>query len=131
MAEQMLLKLPGNWADVETGFPLVDEGEYSVRVCKIVQEEGSAVSGNLVILDGSRFSGQRIFQRYDLATEAGLRLFKEFVEAIGVEPNSGQLDLSLCADKTLEVTVKHHDHDTKTYANVVRHRPTAQIESNV
>ena len=129
MSEQTLLKLPGNWGEVETGFPLVDEGDYTVRVCKVIQEDGSGVSGTFVIQHGSSFVGKRLFQRYDLATETGLRLFKEFVEAIGVEANGDELNLSQCADKQLDVTVKHNEHGGKTWANVVGHRPAAQVET--
>jgi len=126
----MLLKLPGNWAEVETGFPLVDEGTYLARVCKMTHEDGNVVSGDLIILDHSSFGGRHLFPRYDLTTDVGLRLFKEFVEAIGVEPDGNELNLGHCVGKTLEVTVKHHTHEDKTYANVARHQAAPRLETN-
>ncbi|MBN4046784.1 hypothetical protein JYT90_00535 [bacterium AH-315-P07] len=112
--------LPKDFRDVRTKFELIDAGKYDVSVDEIKQAD-DRIDVQYVILDEGRFLGRRLFQTYVMTTQPGMRLFKELLEAIDVEPEGQELALSQCTCRVLRVRVKHNEHDEKTYANVVEH----------
>ena len=112
--------LPEGFDEIEIKFQLIDAGNYDVTVDEI-QEANNRIDVQFVILDEGKFVGCRLFQNYVMSTQPGKRLFKEFLNAIGVEPDGRELVFAQCTRRVLRVRVKHNEHDGKTYANVVEH----------
>ena len=122
-----VIQLPFSWDEVQTGWQLVDEGEYATRVEGVTEQQENRVVATLKILDAGPFEGRLLYDSFFLEAEAGLRLLKEFTDAIGVDTSSRQLDTTQCVGKVLRVTVRHRDgKDNKVYANVTRHTPAHQ-----
>ncbi len=122
MNESNVIELPADWADEDREFYLVPEGEYQVLVERVTNQQDGRVVVEMKILDDGPSANKRLFASYTLSTAAGKRLFKEFLEAIGVQPEGNRLPVALCRNKLLDVTVKHNARDGKVYANVVAHR---------
>lgn len=122
MNETNVLELPADWADDEREFYLVPEGEYQVLVQRVTSEPDGRVVVEMKILDDGPAANRKLFSSYSLAQPAGKRLFKEFLTAIGVQPEGNRLPVALCKNKLLDVTVRHNPRDGKVYANVVAHR---------
>jgi hypothetical protein len=80
------------------------------------------VTAQLTVLEGSA-EGMTIFENFGLNTMPGTRMFKDFLEAISVNPENGTVDIQQCEGKVLFVTVKHRESNDTIYANVVEHRP--------
>jgi hypothetical protein len=103
---------------------LVDEGEHRVEVIKMSHApDKQRVTAQFTVLEGSDFEGMSIYENFGLNTMPGTRMFKDFLEAISVNPENGTVDIQQCEGKVLVVRVKHRQGDGTVYANVVEHRP--------
>ncbi|NUM55763.1 MAG: hypothetical protein HUU46_19150 [Candidatus Hydrogenedentes bacterium] len=122
MNESNVIELPVDWDEEAREYYLVPEGDYQVLVQRVACEPDGRVLVEMKILDDGPSANRRLFGSYSLGLPAGKRLFKEFLAAIGVQPEGSRLPVSQCRNKLLDVTVKHNARDGKTYANVVAHR---------
>ena len=116
-----VMELPEEWDDFPSGFPLIDEGTYKVTVVTAEHQNNKNVQLSFEVMDDGPFNGRRLNQWYSMKTEAGIRLFKELLDAIGVSSEGRNLDLNPCLRAVLTIRVKHNENNGQTYANVVHH----------
>ena len=115
MENSMLIELPEDWDAIETGFPPVPEGEYAVVVAEIKLDKPKVIQARFRITEDGDTKNRLLFQDYDMNTDAGKRLFKEFAEAVGATADNGRLDLGPIVGAALRVRVKHNESNAKTY----------------
>ena len=117
-----IVNLPSDWNKVKLGPPLVDAGRYVVTVEKMSEDSGIRISAEFQILDEGPFSGWKLFESFSLDTDTGKRSFKEFLAALSVEDENLSVDLDVCLQKKLRLTVVHKpDKKGRTWVNVRRH----------
>jgi hypothetical protein len=97
----------------------VPQGEYGVRVKMMIVRSPMRISALYEVIDEGEFRGAEIWDSFNLEYGRGQEMMSEFLAAIHVKHNNFSLDLDICLEKTLCVTVKHKD----DWLNVVSHRP--------
>lgn len=116
------IEMPEN---VVTGnFPVkrVSDGTYGVEVKEMSKDE-NRVKAVCVVVDEGEFEGAKIFDSFSLDYDEGQRMFREFLDALGIRPRKGTFDLNACVGKTMSVSVKQKDDGNKVYVNVTQHLP--------
>jgi len=121
-----LLELPPDWETIRPGWRLIDEGEYLVDVDEVIENSGDRVTVAFKVLDEGEFSGWTLRETFSLKHEVGKRIFKEFLNVIGLGQSPGTIDLDLVKRRVLRVVIKQKDDkDGKTWANITAHKPDA------
>ena len=119
MTSANMLRLPPDWDDAPAGYPPVDEGDYAVEVVRLEHEDHERVYAAFEIRSPGPWQRRLLFQTYNLMSEGGRRSFKELVRVLGLAPQGACLDLDPGLYQALEVSVRRHTRNGKTYANIV------------
>lgn len=116
-------KIKVNFKGVESGGKLVPEGDYTIRVDEVTQEESDAGNAYLAwvlkVADG-KHKGSTLYHNTSLQPQALWNL-KGVLEALGVEVPDSSLDLDLkeLVGLTGNVTVEHETYQGKPKARIV------------
>ncbi len=100
----------------------IPAGSYFVKIKKMITQM-NRLTAVCVIQDEGEYKDRVIFDSFNLEYEVGQKLFREFLDAVGVSPHSGLFDLDAIVGKTLSVTVKHKEDNGKVFVNVTDHMP--------
>ena len=115
-----LMKVPDNYDEIDSEQSIPDEGDHVAKVRKATQESEDIASMQFHIMHG-KDAGMCVLQRYNTNHPFGLRLYKQLMQTLGIEPDNGCIDLDKALGRELVVTIAHREKDGKTYANVVEH----------
>lgn len=116
-------KIKVDFKGVESGGKLVPEGDYTVRVDEVTQEESDAGNAYLAwvlkVADG-KHKGSTLYHNTSLQPQALWNL-KGVLEALGVEVPDSSLDVDLkeLVGMTANVTVEHETYQGKPKARIV------------
>ena len=117
-----IIELPQKVIDGVFETDKIPPGTYSV-VVKKMSVQVNRVTAVCVIQDEDEFKDRVIFDSFNLEYEAGQKMFREFLDAVGVPPQNGDFDLDAIVGKTQSVTVKHKEDNGKIFVNVTDHMP--------
>lgn len=112
-----------NFKGVQAGGKLVPEGDYTVKVDEVTQEESDAGNAYLAwilkVADG-KHKGSTLYHNTSLQPQALWNL-KGVLEALGVEVPDSSLDIDLgeVIGMTANVTVEHETYQGKPKARIV------------
>ena len=100
----------------------IPPGSYSVVVKKLTNQM-NRVTAVYVVQDEGDYKDKVIFESFNLEYEVGQKMFREFLDAVGLLPQSGSFDLDTVIGQTLSVSVKHKEDNGKVFVNVTNHMP--------
>ena len=116
------IELPQHWDEIDTSRRIIAESWYSVQVSDIASQSAKRVNAVFTILDEGEYAGWTIYETFALDNEVGEKVFKKFIEVVGVKTPDRKLDVSACKHKILRVKVRHKTDDAgQTWANIVAH----------
>ncbi len=114
-----IVRFPQNMRTAPAQAKNVPPGEYGVRVKKMSFQPPSRITALYEVIDAGEFRGAMLWDSFNLEYERGQEMMSEFLAAIEVVSEGGELDLDMCEGKTLCVSVK----EKGQWLNVISHRP--------
>ena len=116
------IALPKRWSSNVT------EGPQHATVTNL-DYRNNTVAAEYEISSGE-FQGKKLRRTFDLS-KSGLNAFSRFLNAIGINPETTELDPQDCIGKPLIIHVSHNRKNETVYENVVKHEPiNDQTNSN-